>query len=97
MSELALIFLWALLASLPLGLPTMIVIEKKQSGPVWVFLGVALLHGLAITLWAYFVHSQIAWELSALFTVPFLAGWLTYWTIAWRLYPPAEIAEERLT
>lgn len=93
-SELALIALAASLVSLPLGLPTIIITEKKHCGRIRVFLCLAFIHGLIFALWSY-AKSRMDWGLSLIITLPFLAGWLTYWTIAWRLYPPTEIAEER--
>ncbi|MBA4163846.1 MAG: hypothetical protein C0510_04330 [Erythrobacter sp.] len=95
LTDLAVIALAAFIVSLPLGLPTIIISEKKHFGSIWVFLCLAFVHSLIFSFWSYFASTRMDWGLSLFITLPFLAGWLTYWAIAWRLYPPEDIAEER--
>jgi len=75
------------LVALPAGLPTIIITERRKSGPWWLFCAAGLAAGLGSIAVAYY---YIGFPKNiALIPITTLSGAMTYWLIAWRIFPPS--------
>ena len=73
----------------PLAAPTIIIAERRRSGPIWVFLAAGLVTGFAtLGVLTYFT----GWSSKGLLLVPLptTAASLTYWLVAWHWFAPRE-------
>ena len=79
----------------PAAAPTIIITERRRSGPFWVFLAAGLVAGFAIlgviTLAAGWIGKGLI-----LIPDPITAAAVTYWLVAWRWFAPKDEIEATL-
>ncbi len=88
--DLPVMIAWAVVISLPIGLPAILATERRAKGPLWVFMSVALLHVAFIIGWFSPLRSNVDLGIFVILATPFCLGWLSYWYIAWKRFPPEE-------
>ena len=83
------LFIMGGVVAAPAAAPTIIITERRRSGPFWVFLAAGLVAGFAvlgvITLAAGWIGKGLI-----LIPVPITAGSLTYWLVAWHWFAPRD-------
>ena len=84
----ALVIIGAVVAA-PAAAPTIIITERRRSGPFWVFLAAGLVAGFAIL--GVFSYAA-GWTAKSLVLIPAptTAASLTYWLVAWHWLPPKD-------
>lgn len=83
------LFVIGAVVAAPAAAPTIIITERRKSGPLWVFLAAGLAAGFAILgVLTYFT----GWSSKGLLLVPAptTAASLTYWLVAWRWFAPKD-------
>jgi len=81
--------------SLPIAVPTILYTELRRKSSVWIFATAGLLSALAVILsFSNYSLDPALWRPLALLDVVriaavTLAASLTYWLVAWHLFPPA--------
>ena len=76
------------LAALPAGLPTIIITARRKSGPWWLFFAAGLAAGLGIIAVIFYYTGSP--KNAAIIPITTLSGAMTYWLIAWRIFPPSD-------
>ncbi|MEO0871992.1 MAG: hypothetical protein AAFY19_08560 [Pseudomonadota bacterium] len=79
----------------PAAAPTIIITERRRSGPFWVFLAAGLVAGFAIL---GVITYAAGWTANSLILIPVptTAAALTYWLVAWHWLPPKDEIEATL-
>ncbi|MEM6857550.1 MAG: hypothetical protein AAF559_06730 [Pseudomonadota bacterium] len=84
----ALVIMGAVVAA-PAAAPTIIITERRRSGPFWVFLAAGLVAGFAILGVITYAAGWIGKSL-VLIPVPISSASLTYWLVAWHWFAPKD-------
>ncbi|MEO0591855.1 MAG: hypothetical protein AAFZ11_15040 [Pseudomonadota bacterium] len=86
------LFIIGAVVAAPVAAPTIIITERRRSGPFWVFLAAGLVAGFAILgVLTYFT----GWASKGLILIPAptTAASLTYWLVAWHWFAPKDTVE----